>query len=380
MSQNYLENVPVKISENYKPPPQIYQVSRTISQKLSLPENHYDNDPEFNYNFQLEKKVLVTVAKLRRVRHLEKEERRQRQLRREQLRIKQIEEKHKQMLGAVNYPSTEELSSSSESDAGTPTNRDDVNKVVSSLPLVNNCFDNILKPTIVANTSLESNQTSSISMLSNSWKHASAFNYKDFEVDTSSPFDNVELKSINDLDVLAQVLNNVCSSDSHETTTNSKSNESCPLSNSNDDDNDVNKKVNGLDTNSEISIEQCKADLQKVDFNYEVDETINIPVLSKDNASKTTTHHLTSLPQFTQYDNYINGEAAPHLISSSNASHMFLSDAEFALKSKSVPDILRELSDEVRNSEIRRRSRNHSYNKNEAESESGNHNQIDCKL
>lgn len=32
------------------------------------------------------------------------------------------------------------------------------------------------------------------------------FNYKEFDVDTSCPFDNMELKTINDMEALAQVI------------------------------------------------------------------------------------------------------------------------------------------------------------------------------
>lgn len=51
-----------------------------------------------------------------------------------------------------------------------------------------------------------------VSSQMNNNKPISAFNLSDFEADTSSPFDNMELKTINDLEELAQVLQPVAGS------------------------------------------------------------------------------------------------------------------------------------------------------------------------
>lgn len=62
-------------------------------------------------------------------------------------------------------------------------------------------YNNILTPTPLTNVSNYHSRNMSVHL-----KDKSAFNLSDFEGDTSSPFDNVELKTINDLEELAQVL------------------------------------------------------------------------------------------------------------------------------------------------------------------------------
>ena len=215
------------------------------------------------------------------------------------------------------------------------------------------------------------------------FKHSNAFNYKDFEVDTSSPFDNIELKSINDLDVLAQVLNNTqlhASKDQSKSVLskengNGTSTTTTTTSTAELLENGKNVNTSNESLDNEISIEQCKAALQKVEFNYEDED--NIPELPP--AALQVPATMQHLPQFCQFHSNSSNDnqssksngfsylqplettAVPEYSPLSAATHL-MSDADFELKSKSVPDILRELNDEVRNSELRRRSRNHSYN------------------
>lgn len=81
-----------------------------------------------------------------------------------------------------------------------PKHIDNIQENVTSngilLPIqASNSLANVLKPVPLQNTN-SNLQTTQIK----------PFNLSDFESDTSSPFDNMELKSINDLEVLAQVL------------------------------------------------------------------------------------------------------------------------------------------------------------------------------
>ncbi|KAI9577564.1 uncharacterized protein LOC119641493 [Glossina fuscipes] len=195
-----MEGVPVKIVEKYKPPPCLYQLSPTISNKLLLPSNIFNDSSFFAYDFQTERRALNKVQEWKRLRQHEKDLRQERMEKRNQ---RKAEERAKQVLGAVSYPSTEDLSSSG--------SEDDVSNVspacIGNGNLVNasdtlNSFHNILQPTVLR--CLNANQFETV----HDTKLGNTINYKDFEADTSSPFDNIELKTINDLDILAQVLHN----------------------------------------------------------------------------------------------------------------------------------------------------------------------------
>lgn len=182
------------------------------------------------------------------MRQQERYERRERIRQRQEEHQKQLEERQKQMLTAVSYPNAEDLSSDEEgevasSDAtettspidGTtpPIAKTELPPAVYGRPTVNH-FDAILMPTIIPGPDMQAYSFSGENGAAACGSHAtyhhspldvsnlntnfSKINYSDFETDTSSPFDNVELKTINDLDILAQVLNLNTSSSSASTT------------------------------------------------------------------------------------------------------------------------------------------------------------------
>jgi len=116
------------------------------------------------------------------------------------------------MLGAVDYPSTDDLSSDEgeeeqekksperkgeEQPPPTASESRDSSHEPKSIGVCN--FHTILQPTILSATPVAIPQTLH--------KRNSSLNYADFEYNmNSTPFDNIELKTINDLDILAQVL------------------------------------------------------------------------------------------------------------------------------------------------------------------------------
>lgn len=138
----YMEGVPVKISEKYKRPPVI-----------RLPKNC--NPPAVlldDYDFRLERNVLAKLEDWKKAREEQaqkREERLERLKADEQLKPTSVDEQ--------------------KSDVLLPTNASSADRV-------------------------------------DIRRDQSAINYSDFETDTSSPFDNVELKTINDMEVLASVL------------------------------------------------------------------------------------------------------------------------------------------------------------------------------
>lgn len=219
---NQMNGVPVKISEKYKPPKKL-TLNQALVQRLANTEatQQLINN---GYDFGLERDVLQKLVDRQQQRQQEHEARRERTRLRVEERQKLLEAKQKQMLTDVSYPSAEDLSS--DEDTPTPTGDeyssgghtvDHMNRVNAAAPIsvpagVNSVVtatpttvrqmpfsppsycDRILEPTVMA---MQHKRNKSIGKSPN-------INYSDFEYE-SSPFDNVELKTINDLDILAQV-------------------------------------------------------------------------------------------------------------------------------------------------------------------------------
>lgn len=139
--QNYMDGVPVKISEKYKPPPKI-SLPQSIVQRLQSS----DVLEQTKYDFNLERNVLVKIAEWKNVRNCEQRDRRdrirQRQLERQQM----SDERQKQMLTAVSYPSAEDLSDAEPE----PINESEhLNEPVTGLRFSSPNFDTILMPTVM---------------------------------------------------------------------------------------------------------------------------------------------------------------------------------------------------------------------------------------
>lgn len=214
---NYIDGLPVKISEKYKPPPKI-SLPQKIVQCLAN-RGHTTTTPV--YDFHLERNVLGKISEWNNMRQHERCERRERIRQRQIERQKQIEERQKQLLTAVSYPSTEDLSSSEEEqeveeESHTQQRTNDTESNFNQqeqeqqqqprqpLQQYTNHFDTILVPTVIPGTDLHNLNNQMVCPYNQNFNK---INYSDFENDTSSPFDNVEMKTMNDLDILAQVLN-----------------------------------------------------------------------------------------------------------------------------------------------------------------------------
>lgn len=210
---NNMNGVPVKISEKYKPPKKL-SLTQGVSQRLSNSDNTIQL-LNAAYEFGLEKNVLTKIAEWQQVRRQESCDRRERARIRQDEGQKQLEQRQKQLLTAVSYPSAEEFSSDEDTpdDQETVTNLNRINAAMRVTPVLSataggpipqvpfsppSYYDKILEPTVMAGHHQHSRNKSI-------GKTPNYINYSDFENDTSSPFDNVELKTINDLDILAQV-------------------------------------------------------------------------------------------------------------------------------------------------------------------------------
>lgn len=216
---NYMSGVPVKIAESYKPPKK-FALTQSVSQRLSTGSSVTTQLLEKStHDFAVERSVLTKMSEWQHVRQRENSDRKER-MRQHQQELKGLfDAKQKRMLTAVSYPSTDDLSSDDDGDdSGHGTSSDASKSAVSMKPVpipaaqANGLnqqfsppnFNNILVPTVMPgqeNAQIKKNVTSTKN------SHCSKINFQEFESDTSSPFDNVELKTMNDLDILAEVWN-----------------------------------------------------------------------------------------------------------------------------------------------------------------------------
>lgn len=219
---NYLNGVPVKIAENYKPPKKV-SLNQSVAQRLSNASNVSTQLlANCTYDFSMEHTVLSKLSEWQHVRQSEHCDRKERLRSYQQQHQKQIEAKQKQMLTSVSYPSTDDLSlSDDDGDSGHGKSSDaSKSTVATAVPQSKslqskqmqfsppNYFDNILVPTVMAGDKnrIECKQNNGNVTAARAPIYTK-INFQEFESDTSSPFDNVELKTINDLDILAEVWN-----------------------------------------------------------------------------------------------------------------------------------------------------------------------------
>ncbi|XP_062698340.1 uncharacterized protein LOC109401778 [Aedes albopictus] len=242
---NYMDGVPVKISERFKPPPKI-TVPQSVINRLAHAQSGGGTvraTTTASYDFELEATVLKRITEWRAAKERERYEREERVRLKEQERARLAEEEQKRKLNQISYPNTDDLSSASdgegegseeENDESSPSGsseeriqQNQVSSLVVSSSAVPhshmNKFDTILMPTVlpdVATSAIGSTEKAidsskplhfsipkNTNLLNNNNSIYNKINYSDFENDTSSPFDNMELKTINDLDILAQVYN-----------------------------------------------------------------------------------------------------------------------------------------------------------------------------
>lgn len=236
--------------------------------------------------------------------------------------------------------------------------------------------------------------------------NSNKINYSDFENDTSSPFDNVELKTINDLDILAQVLNlsTIQSVDTPtpETSTESTSSDNTPiqqhviLPNDNTENPTVayEQPANGA-ANIGYGPAIANRTERLTEFpRYASSYQSNENYYNFDNRNNQPTQHLantvdvlpsaaatTVIPNNEFYYNYNSPAVGTnsynltnHNYSNAHVVGYNMNNVDAALttysvatmmaghleksKSKSVPDILKELNDELSNSEMKRQRNN----------------------
>ncbi|XP_066246583.1 ubiquitin-associated protein 1 [Euwallacea similis] len=221
MSNSYVDDIKVKISEKYKPPCRISQ-PMSYSQHLTLSKQLQDNLP--TYEFHLEKMILGTVRVSASYKDVLEERKRRLSLAREEFNKKLEQEKseklekeqaEKELLEKTNRESPAKIELESQNSFIDPTfsyggtypsnqnkssqnsNYITKNGILMPIPISNNHSSYAKTFLNSANTFPSENVTKSITK---------EFNLSDFESDTSSPFDNMELKTLNDFEELQKVL------------------------------------------------------------------------------------------------------------------------------------------------------------------------------
>ncbi|KAJ9586457.1 hypothetical protein L9F63_019895 [Diploptera punctata] len=212
---SYMDNVPVKISEQFKPP-------RKVTLPVSFRHRLSNENITGEYDFRLEKSVLEKMEEWRKLRKLTVENRTER--------IKDLERASAKLKdNAVATTSQSSVSpvpsrfSAVESSGGSyPTSSDSNISYPKPTPIFTQpvtCAASTLTPAL-QNISFSNSGTTSTPQYSiltpvpiapaSTYpvinKASAHFNFSDFEADTSSPFDNMELKTINDMEELAHVL------------------------------------------------------------------------------------------------------------------------------------------------------------------------------
>lgn len=207
-----MSQIPVKIAENYKPPKKV-TLNQNIAQRLT---NASNVTAHCTYEFSLEHSILVQMNEWQNIRQRTDDERKKRLCSYQQQRQKQYEENQKQIITAVSYPSTDDLSSDDDGDSGHGTSSDSKPSSATKIPIASasaqqfqfsptNRFDSILVPTVMGGH--HGNQSDNGNVTKSKTPLHSKFNFQEFENYSSNPFDNVEMKTINDLDILTEVWN-----------------------------------------------------------------------------------------------------------------------------------------------------------------------------
>uniref|UniRef100_U5EE82 Putative histone methyltransferase complex subunit ash2 n=1 Tax=Corethrella appendiculata TaxID=1370023 RepID=U5EE82_9DIPT len=413
-SSNYMDRIPVKISEKFKPPKKL-QLPQSVCQKLS---DQNLGKPIVRCDFGLENNVLKHISEWRTIRDRVRNERKERLSVKQLERQKQIEEEQKTKLNQVCYPNTDDLSSTDDEDCDEETSpSNDLSETMTTTtghfsPL--NKFDSILTPTILPeNNNDEHSQqqmqlnhinSSSTSDYSNipKIKSLNKINYSDFENDTSSPFDNMELKTINDLAILAQVLNLNTNPTECQSQNDQQQSQPQPQMNCNSTttyDQYMNQPQTNYQymltsppqlssvTNSTNTLQLQQHELNSNNFytnyNQQQQQQYMLPIQHHQSYNNYYQHQAIATTNYSNYNNFYyqnqnNYNYAPAAVTTTTTTtinpslsattndnqqqqHQFYNNAIASnnlettkSKSKSVPDIVQQLNNEITDSEIKR--------------------------
>lgn len=345
---NYTDGVPIKISEKYKPPPTIHLPTKIIQQlaKTEVPVAFED------YNFSLEHKIISKTTEWINWRARDKSERQERIQQRNLARLKQLEAEQKHKLNQVSYPSTDDISSCEEDDELATVEQ----IIPREKPFSPTDFNTILMPTQALQQDPINAKKSHRRFASNS---SNKIDFSFFESD-ASPFDHLEMKSMNEMEVLAQVLGSSTRTDVPLERVNSSESESSDHQRNNNEKPEAPQEM-AQQPYQQSYVPQMYANyygMGGANASYYGAAVTATPTQPMNYA------HVNHQSQFLYPQNYAvnynyNNYAAA--VNNNNTIENGTDEVSVASKSKSVPSILQELNDELLNSQ-KRRIRNNSQN------------------
>ncbi|GJQ73894.1 hypothetical protein Trydic_g18828 [Trypoxylus dichotomus] len=318
---SYMDGVKVKISERYKPPPKI-TLPTSYSQRLSLNNHIQDNIPK--YDFCFERNAKECMRALREAKIAASSHRKERLEKIKEAREKEKSHKLKQeeeYKGEANVQNEEVVYNLSNSER---VNVNNLNTYESSTGVliptqVATTYTNILTPTPLLDTTTQYSHQS---------MDKSPFNISDFEADTSSPFDNMALKTINDMAELAIVLQN-------EDKNNQKAYSYTPINTG-----------NYTQTYSNYAENQ--------NYNFpELPSTSTTPYIQPPNCvySASNGYYYNTMPS-TYNSSYLYNSAVQHYNNSFEMTSSQKLPEDDAMQTKTVPDIIKALETELNNTHI----------------------------
>ncbi|XP_059478899.1 ubiquitin-associated protein 1 [Neocloeon triangulifer] len=194
---SYMDGVPVKISEKFRPP---RKVTLPVGFMTRLETTLESTLQDTSFDFSLARSVAKNSGYRKAQKEIVREERRARIAQGEQLLRQQRDKELTDQLEKLNMK-MEKAEIECKAKESTPP----VSPVTKTVPEIHQQVQPNVGPqlstAILTPVLLAAPKNSSESKT-----NSNSFNFKDFENDTSSPFDNVELKTINDLEELAHVL------------------------------------------------------------------------------------------------------------------------------------------------------------------------------
>lgn len=192
----YMDGVSVKIAENYKPPKRIPMVM-SYSQRVAL--NKLIQEPMSTYDFTMEESIKSKMYEWQKARTAIIEQRK--------LRLNQLTQAMNSKWETNENITDNEVLDSKDSVSESSDNKEEHvkdSRIATADPYYQT-ESGILIPKVFHHSSQQTKMSTPMHVETIK-TYTNPINYSEFESDTSSPFDNMELKIINDLEELAQVL------------------------------------------------------------------------------------------------------------------------------------------------------------------------------
>ncbi|XP_063708611.1 ubiquitin-associated protein 1-like [Culicoides brevitarsis] len=191
---NYTDDIPIIFSNKWNLPALPVISKKCINPVLQISELLTQH--QFDYDYSLERKILEKIEEWKIIKFRKIDERERRITLREEVKRQQLKTEEsilKEELTKISYPSPDGIESCEDE--------------LFEKKVKNQVFNNIgsiLKPTKLENQKINSNEA--LYIPKGTTIKRSQIKLADFENDTSDPFNTMELKTMDDLNILEQIL------------------------------------------------------------------------------------------------------------------------------------------------------------------------------